>query len=232
MNIIVGATGQVGSRLMKEIRSNGFPVRAVVRNPEKLSDKNVETKVADLFRVEQLVEAFTGGTTAFLITPENPESNDIIGDTQQIVENYRQAILATKIKKVVALSSIGAHAAGNTGNLIMSRMLEQGLNNLNVEKIFIRPAYYFSNWLGYIETVKQAGILPTFFPEDLELEMIAPGDLALFIAQEITEPLTAADTRTYEAVGSRKYSSRAVAETFSRLLRKQVITQTIPAEKW
>ena len=87
MNIIVGATGQVGSHLISEIRRNGYPVRAVVRNPGKVSDKTIETKTADLFNIKQLTEAFKDGTTVFLLTPENPGSNDIIGDTLPIVDD-------------------------------------------------------------------------------------------------------------------------------------------------
>lgn len=44
MNIIVGATGQVGSNIIKELKNNSFPVRAVVRNPNKLSDKLLKPK--------------------------------------------------------------------------------------------------------------------------------------------------------------------------------------------
>lgn len=68
MNIIVGATGQVGSNLISELKNNGFPVRAVVRNPDKLSDKAIETRTADLFNLEQLTEAFKGGTGYFGVT--------------------------------------------------------------------------------------------------------------------------------------------------------------------
>ncbi|MDR0794853.1 MAG: SDR family oxidoreductase, partial [Tannerella sp.] len=34
MNIITGATGQTGSNIIRELKSNGFPVRAVVGNPQ------------------------------------------------------------------------------------------------------------------------------------------------------------------------------------------------------
>jgi len=43
-----------------------------------------------------------------LLTPENPKSNDVIADTSHIVQTYKQAIQATGIKKVVALSCIGS----------------------------------------------------------------------------------------------------------------------------
>ena len=231
MNIIVGATGQVGSNLIKEIKENGFPVRAVVRNPEKLFDKTIETRTADLLDLKQLTEAFKGGTTVFVLTPENPTSTDIIEDTKRIVENYKKAIQATGIKKVVALSCVGAHIDSNTGNVLMSRILEQTLDTLDIQKIFIRPSYYFSNWLGYVETVEQYGVLPTFFPEDLKIEMHSPIDLAKFIAKTITDTSTN-NKVIYELTGQQKYSSLDVANTFSKLFNKNVAVQSIPQEKW
>ena len=232
MNIIVGATGQVGSNLIREIKQNGFPVRAVVRNPDKIIDKTIEARTADLFNVEQLTEAFIDGTTVFVLTPENTASTDIIGDTKRIVENYRKAIQASGIKKIVGLSCVGAHIEGNTGNILMSRILEQGFDNLGIEKVFIRPSYYFSNWLGYFETVRQYGILPTFFPEDLKIEMHSPIDLAKFIAKVLTDKSTSKKRTIYELAGQQKYSSLDVAKTFSKLLDKDVIVQSIATEQW
>ncbi|SKB44658.1 Uncharacterized conserved protein YbjT, contains NAD(P)-binding and DUF2867 domains [Parapedobacter luteus] len=230
MNIIVGATGQVGSNLISELKNNGFPVRAVVRNPDKLSDKTIETRTADLFNEEQLTEAFKGGTTVFVLTPENPTSNDIIEDTKRIIENYKKAIQATGIKKVVALSCVGAHIESNTGNVLMSRILELALADLEIEKVYIRPSYYFSNWLGYLETIEQYGVLPTFFPKDLKIEMNSPIDLAKFIAQIMTGT-SSEMKRIYELTGQ-KYSSLDVANAFSRLLNKNVSVQSIPQDKW
>jgi uncharacterized protein YbjT (DUF2867 family) len=231
MNIIVGASGQVGAIILNEIKKKGLPVRAVVRNPEKVSDRSVEVRTADLFDTDQLTEAFNGGTTVFLLTPENPASQDIIGETKQIAGNYRKAIEATGIKRVVGLSCIGAHINEDTGNILMSRILEHTFDDMEAERIFIRPSYYFSNWLGYIDSVSQFGVLPSFFPEDLKIEMLSPVDLAQFIAATMTATLTG-DKKVYELTGPQKYSSRDVATTFSRLFKKEVTTQTIPKEKW
>ena len=60
------------------------------------------------------------------------------------IDNYKQAIRTNGIKKIVGLSCIGAHIAGNTGNILMSRMLEHGFDDLDISKVFIRPSYYFS----------------------------------------------------------------------------------------
>jgi uncharacterized protein YbjT (DUF2867 family) len=182
--------------------------------------------------IRDRTKAFIGGTTVFVLTPENPVSTDIIEDTKRIVENYRMAIQASGIKRIVGLSCVGAHIEGNTGNILMSQILEQGFDNLAIEKVFIRPSYYFSNWLGYFETVRQYGALPTFFPEDLKIEMHSPIDLAKFIAKVMTDKSTSGNRTIFELTGQRKYSSLDVAKTFSKLLDKDVIVQSIAKEQW
>ncbi|WP_207429443.1 NAD(P)H-binding protein [Pedobacter sp. SYSU D00535] len=232
LNIVLGATGQVGSYLINEIKRKGHPVRAVVRNPKKLRDRTIETRIADLFDARQLMEAFKGGTTVFILTPENPASHDIIGETQQIVDNYKLAIQAAGIKKVIGLSSVGAHADGNTGNLVMSKLLEEGVRDVDAEIIIVRPSYYFSNWLGYLETVKQYGLLPSFFPAGLKIEMNSPLDLAKFIAEKMITPSTSTHQKLFELTGPQKYSAADVANTLSTLLNRNVTAQSIPKEKW
>lgn len=232
MNIIVGASGQIGSHLTKRLLDKGIPAIAVVRNPEKVKDENFKVRQADLFNLDQVVNAFKGGTTAFLLTPENPSSNDIIRDTKNIIENYRKAIEENKIQRIVCLSCIGAHIEGKTGNILMSQLLEKQFDDCNIEKIIIRPSYYFSNWLGYLSTIEKYGVLPTFFPEDLKVEMHSPLDLADFIADVIAKPLGQPKTTVYELVGTTKYSSLDIAKTFSTVFNKDVFAQSIASDKW
>jgi uncharacterized protein YbjT (DUF2867 family) len=231
MNIIVGASGQVGTYLIQELKQIGLPVRAIARDPQKISDKTIETKVADLFHLEELIEAFRGGTTAFVITPENPLSNDLFGDTEQIVANYRRAIEETGIKRVIALSCVGAHISENTGNILLSRILEQGLDPLHIEKIFIRPSYYYSNWLFYMESMEQTGVLPSFYPKDFAIEMHSPIDLAWFIASTMRHKEKSPGKTIYELSGE-LYRPLDIAKVFSKRLQKKIEVQTIPPQAW
>lgn len=83
-----------------------------------------------------------------------------------------------------------------------------------------------------METIEQYGVLPTFFPEDFKLDMHSPIDLAKVIAKVMTDTSFSGNKKIFELVGQQKYSSLEVAETFSRLLNKNVTTQSIPQEKW
>ncbi|WP_292374352.1 NmrA family NAD(P)-binding protein [Methanosarcina sp. UBA411] len=233
MDIILGATGQIGSMLVDNLIKRGQSVRAVVRNgskAERLRSKGVEVSIADYFDVEALKKAFQGGSSAFLLTPENPESQDFISETKTILNNYGEAILASGITKIVGLSSNGAQHESGTGNLMASYILEHAFSDLEIEQVFVRPSYYFSNWLGYLELVKEHGILPTFFPPEMKVPMIAPSDVAEFLSEVIV--CKTSEERIYEITGSHAYSSLDIAKIFGEVLNRNVILQQVLPEEW
>lgn len=233
MFIVTGATGQVGSAIVNKLLEQDKPVTAVIRNAgkaEKLKKRGAKTAIADFFNQDALSKAFDGGDTVFLLTPENPASKDILGDTKQILSNYRQAIRKAGISRIIGLSSLGAQHKSGTGNLVMSYMLEHAFENVSAETTFIRPAYYYSNWLMYVEMARESGVLPTFFPVDLSIPMISPGDVSHFIANVMMDEKK--DQKIYELAGPEVYTPREVADIFGNLLGKKIKTQQIPREQW
>lgn len=233
MNIILGASGQVGSALAEKLIEKNEPVRAVIRDKEKagnLERISIEVCIADYFDEKALKQALQGGDLIFVLTPETKKSEDILGDTKTLLKNYRSAIESSPIKKVVGLSSIGAQHASGTGNLQMSYMLEQAFSGMPVHQIFVRPTYYYSNWLPYLSTVREQGILPTFFPADLKITMISPIDVAEYIADIIARDMEG--LQIYELEGPEAYSSIDVAKTFGEVLDRKIEARQIPRAEW
>ena len=233
MNIILGATGQIGSMLVDNLLKKGQPVRAVIRNVSKaqeLKNKGAEVVIADYSDIEALKEAFNGGGSVFLLTPENPGCESCLNEIQTILNNYREAVLSSQVTKIVGLSSMGAQNESGTGNLMASYMLEHVFSGLEIEQIFVRPAYYFSNWLGYLELVKENGILPNFFPPEMKIPMIAPSDVANFLANIII--CKTPQERVYEIMGSHVYSSSDIAKIFGDVLNRNVSLQQLLPEEW
>ncbi|MDQ0640471.1 uncharacterized protein YbjT (DUF2867 family) [Pedobacter sp. W3I1] len=232
MYVILGASGQVGSAIVDHILAKKLPVKAVIHNREKASaikEKGTEVAIADAMDLNSLIEAFKGGDTLFALTPETGKTEDVLGETKAILENYNKAIRQSSIKKVVGLSSIGAQYSEGTGNLLMSYMLEHAFEDLPVQQIFIRPAYYYSNWLAQLPEIKKSGTLPTFYPTDLALPMISPMDVASFVAEVLVEDN---ESKIYEIVGPQKLSSDDVAAAFSTALGKEVKAKQILRKDW
>lgn len=231
MNIIVGASGRVGSALVKELLKREMPVSAIIRNADKaeMFSDDVQVRVADIFDAEALAKAFVGDTV-FLITPESMHSEDVIGDAKQVIENYRKAVAEAGIKRIVGLSSMGAHLGEGSGNLYISHLLERAFVDLPVQATFIRPAYYYSNWMGYLEPAREHGIVPTFFAPDQKIAMVAPEDIAQFAA--IVMRSKALSAPVYEIAGPVAYSSNDIAQIFGKYLNRNIIAQQIPREQW
>lgn len=235
MNIILGATGQVGSMLAMNLLEQGQPVRAVVRNEDKayeLEKNGAEIVVADYFDKAAIKKAFQGGESVFLLTPENPFSENYLDDIRLIIQNFQEAIQETSIRKIVGLSSMGAHHQTGTGTLMASYLLEHAFNDHNVDQTFVRPSYYYSNWVGYLELMMSEGILPTFFPAEMKIPMIAPKDVAACLTDIMIQEAENPQNRVVEISGPYDYNSLEIAEICSNTFQQKITLERIESSDW
>jgi uncharacterized protein YbjT (DUF2867 family) len=236
MYTVVGASGQVGSVIVEQLLRKGETVKGIVRNEEKqaaLRKKGAQVAIADAFDLPALQAAAEDTTILFVLTPEVAHSKDIIGDTQKILDHYRQVVQHnTSIRKVVALSSVGAEHATGTGNLQMSYMLEHAFTGLPEEQVFIRPVYYFSNWMVYLPVIKEKKVLPSFMPADFLLLMISPMDVAALAADILVKEEKDTERRIYQLEGPASYTPADVAAAFSVALQENIQVDEMPREQW
>ena len=76
MILVTGATGNVGSQVLQQLRAAGHPVRAFVRDGETAARRfggGVEIAVGDLNRPETLEAALRGIDRLYLLAPLTPE---------------------------------------------------------------------------------------------------------------------------------------------------------------
>ncbi|MDL2259160.1 NAD(P)H-binding protein [Eubacteriales bacterium OttesenSCG-928-K08] len=232
MNIILGAGGQVGSRVAALLESKGKPVRRVFHHaPQQLTAKaqHSEDVVADYFDEESLKKAFDGADTALLLTPESMTSKDMLADARRVLANYVAALKNSGIRRVVGLSSCGAQQTPGAGTLQLYALLEETLHSLDIETCIVRPAYYYSNWMMYMDTARKDSILPAFFPPDHAIAMIAPQDVAAFIADVLDDGMT---RQMAEITGPTAYTASDIARCMGDMLGKDVVAIQIPREEW
>jgi putative NADH-flavin reductase len=94
MNVtLFGATGNAGTRILKELLARGHQVTAIVREPAKLlSQPGLTVRKGDLSEVAQIAEAVRG-TTA-VVSAYGPGLNspgDLVGATERLVAGLEQA---------------------------------------------------------------------------------------------------------------------------------------------
>ncbi len=112
--LITGSTGYIGSRLIPELIDRGFVVRAMARDPKKLSDVpwhgDVEVARGDLTDPSSLVEAFDGVDVVYYLAHAMGTSDDFVTAERDAANNVATAAKKAGVRRIVYLS--GLHPQG------------------------------------------------------------------------------------------------------------------------
>src|SRR5215207_2147280 len=105
MILVIGATGTVGSEVVRQLLASGERPRAFVRDPataRELLGPGIDWVAGDLDRAETLPAALTGADRVFLLTRQTSRQP---AQEQAVVD----AAVAAGVRHVVKLSVFGAH---------------------------------------------------------------------------------------------------------------------------
>ncbi len=188
---ITGATGNIGKRITEHLLDTGHKVRAVARNVEKLQtlvDKGAEAFSGSLEDTEFLTRAYQGSDAVFAMIPPNFQSNDFRTFQNDIAKSHISAIKSAGLKKVVALSSLGAHLTEGAGIVQGLNDFEQHLNNLqDVNVLVLRPAYFMENIYMQMDVIKNMGRTGSPLAPDVSQPVVATKDIAAVTAQRLSD---------------------------------------------
>ncbi len=119
--------------------------------------------------------------------PPNFGAPDQIAYYRSVGSAYATAIAASGVKRVVHLSSYGAHLEKGTGFIVGSHHTESILNELeDVAITCLRPGYFYTNLYSYVGMVKNAGFFGANYAGDDKLILVHPSDIAVAAAEELT----------------------------------------------
>jgi uncharacterized protein YbjT (DUF2867 family) len=107
MELVTGATGYVGSRLLRRLVAEGRAVRALARRPERLTE--VEVVRGDLLTGAGLEEALEGCSTAYyLVHSMEPATGNgsFAGRDRQMATSFAEAAAHAGVKRIVYLGGI------------------------------------------------------------------------------------------------------------------------------
>ena len=107
---LIGATGFVGSAILKEALNRGQQVTAVLRHPEKLSirDKNLKVIAGDVMDTEKLSELIKGNDA--VVSAYNPgwSNPDIYNEFLKGSLSIQAAVKKSGIKRLITLGGAGS----------------------------------------------------------------------------------------------------------------------------
>jgi len=193
---ITGSLGNISKPLTKELVKKGHAVTVITSKSERQNDieaLNATASIGLLENADFLVSAFTGADAVYtMVPPPNffDQKVDLMAHYNRIANNYVHAIKQSGVKRVVHLSSIGAHTDKGNGLLAFHYNVENILKQLpnDVSITFMRPVGFYYNLLGFVNTIKTQGVIATNYGGDSKKPWVSPLDIAAAIAEEIVTP--------------------------------------------
>ncbi|MBS1600577.1 MAG: NmrA family NAD(P)-binding protein [Bacteroidetes bacterium] len=223
--VVTGSLGHISKPLTIDLIKKGHSVTVISSNPKK--QKNIKAlgasaAIGSIADVQFLATTFTGADAIYCMEPPvnffDPNLN-LIEYYNQLGNNYKQAILQSGVKRVIHLSSIGAHTDKNNGILIFHFNVENIFRNLpdNVAIVFLRPVGFYYNLLGFIPTIKTRGLIATNYNAKYKEPWVSPIDIAAVAAEEITKNF---EGKKIRYVASDELTSDEIASILGKAISK------------
>lgn len=235
MHVVLGASGNTGHIVAKNLLARQQQVRVVGRNAAHLqyhAAQGAEIFIADVTDADALTRAFQNADTAYVMIPPNLTSNDPLGYSERVSDTIAAALKNSGVKNVVALSSVGADKSNGTGPVVGLHKLEQKLNQLDgANVLFLRAAYFMENTLPQATAIAKMGFAVGPIRPDLKLPIIAASDIGAFAADALLN-LTFRGKQTQELLGQRDLTYTEVAAIIGKAIGKPDLKyQQLPDEQ-
>jgi uncharacterized protein YbjT (DUF2867 family) len=212
--LVIGATGTVGSEVVKALLQRGAGVRAFTRNQPTPGafPGAVEIAVGDLGDPVSVAEAIKGTDELFLLI------GNVADELTQALTAYGLAKKAG-LKHVTYLSVFKADQFLEVPHFAAKAAVEQAIRAGGVPYTILRPGYFAQNERRLKPVLTGHGVYP--IPAGNQgLAAVDVRDIAEAAAISLTEEGHAG--KTYDLVSAEMLTGPAAAATWSKLLGKKI----------
>jgi uncharacterized protein YbjT (DUF2867 family) len=237
MNLVVGATGKLGSDICRLMSAQGRPLRAMVRptsdsaKVEQLRSLGAEIVVGNLRDPTSLAAACSGVTTVFSTVSACPVSYQPPENTIQNVDiegltNLIDTAKASGVQHLIYTSFSGQI------NVVCpleraKRTVEARLKNSGLTYTILRPSFYMESWLGPGIGFDYANATARIYGSGHNpISWISRYDVAQFAVACLDNP--AARNATLEMGGPQALSPLEVVDIFEKVNGKPFTVQHVP----
>lgn len=191
---LTGSLGHITKPLTQELTRRQHSVTVITRDAAKqkeIQQLGASASIGSLEDVQFLTDAFSGADAVYCMVPPNnyfDHSLHLRDYYGRLGGNYAQAIRRSGVKRVINLSTIGAHLSSGSGILLGAHDVQRILDDLpsDIAITHMRPTSFFYNLYGYVQMIKKQGVIAANYGSDRIIPWVSPLDIASAVAEEIT----------------------------------------------
>ncbi len=239
MNLIIGATGMVGSEICRLLTAGGKPARAMVRetsDPLKvnnLKEPGVQIVYGDLRNSSTFEPALQGVSTVITTASSMPFSyvpgeNDIEKVDREGMKHLIDAAVKAGVKQFI-YTSISGSIVLDVPLKNARRDVEKHLQESGMTYTILRPGYFMEVWLtAAVGFDSVSGKIQLYGDGTKPVSYISYKDVARFAVESLENP--AARNAVLELGGPEQLSQLEAVKIFEVASGRKFEVQTIPKE--
>ncbi|NLR66798.1 SDR family oxidoreductase [Chitinophaga varians] len=214
--LITGATGNVGTQLVKKLAAAEVPFKAIVRNGDNSTYLKslplAEIIQADLADAEAVSETLQGVDKAFLLTNSSEQA-------EALQLNFVTAAQAAGVQHIVKLSQFAAAEQSPVRFLRYHARVENKIKELGMAYTFLRPNLYMQGLLAFADYIKKDG---QFYAAvgGAAISAVDVRDIAAVAACALTT--AGHENKIYDITGGEALTHGQMADILTKVLGKPV----------
>lgn len=223
--LIIGATGQVGSRIINTLISNQANVNIIAairsqKQKESFDSRQITTTFIDLDEPSTHLDALQGIDTLFLLTGYTV---DMLKQSKTILDNAKKA----GVKNIIHFGACGRDDTV-VGHWAWHQMVERYIEWHGFTFTHLRPEAFMQNILNYGgKSTAKKGILNAYLANARQ-SWVDVDDIALVAAKIIESPLKHAGKTYRLGYDAKNYSE--IAELLTNITSKPYEYIALPPE--
>lgn len=162
--LLTGATGTVGSALLRRLTSDGRPVRCLVRDPNRLTDQRVRVQIAlgDLANPSSFRNALRGvETVVHLAAAIRDQPRTSIEELNGLATlRLVRAAERAGVRRFVLFSALGARRHSRTRFFRSKALAEEAVTRSGLEATVFRPSIVYAPGDPWLTLLNRLAWLP------------------------------------------------------------------------
>ena len=218
--VVTGATGRQGGAVARKLVSDGWSVRALVRDADKpaaraLAGLGVSLSIGDLNDPDSVTRAVDGAYGVYSVQSwaDGADAEERQGTT------LADAAARAHVEHFVYSSVAGADRKTGVPHFESKARIEEHIHDVGLPFTVFRPVYLMDNLLWQRDAICSGHIDPPIGP-DIPLQFVSVEDVACFVALAFRSPGGWLGQST--ELASDQYTFFGVAKVFSALLGREV----------
>jgi uncharacterized protein YbjT (DUF2867 family) len=225
MILVTGASGTIGSQVVRHLQALKVPFRGVYHSQAKLDAAKaagIDGVLADYLDAASLDRAMSGVRRVFVVAPSVPQLQEM---EVAVVDAARRA----NAEHVVLLSIFQAET-----ELLFAkahRAVEQHVRASGLPWTFLRPNMFMQNLFTFAQSIKHTGQFQDPVGE-AKVSHTDAGDIGAVAAKVLSDGPAVHAGKIYGLTGPEALSYAQIAQALTQELGKPVTYVEIPAEAY